>query len=523
MAEHEDAMNDGATSDDAVDVGALLAGRYRVVEPIGTGGMARVFLAHDEALGRRVAVKVLRADIADEATADRAGIETRLLASLNHPGLVTLFDAHLSHEPRFLVMEHVVGPTLADRIADGPLDIRELAALGAQLADALHVVHDAGIVHRDVKPSNILLARSSTPGVPMRAKLADFGIAHLLDSDRVTSPSLIVGTAAFIAPELLHGADPAPPSDIYALGLVLLEAASGERAFAGTEGNRGQLLARLSRDPEIPGGLDQHWRDLLCEMTAREPCDRPTAHEVMARIPSDGLRSTLSSTVDGRPESERRAAQADLATAAWPVTPPPAVSAPVTASRATAAGRNDTNPTLVSPSLAAAAASAPDRVIANRRQRRRRRRVALVTGVATAVVAVVVAASVVLAQPQTASTTTPVDPPVVQTPLVEPADAPDVAETDVSPAGDESADDAVEAEETVAVDAPIAPAEPVIEPVTEPVGVPVEPGPAEVPGAGGNGNGNGPGANSGSGPGSNSGNGNGNGNGKPGGKPGDGN
>lgn len=512
-------MNDRAASDDSVGVGALLAARYRVVEPIGAGGMARVFLAHDEALGRRVAVKVLRADVADEATADRADIETRLLASLNHPGLVTLFDAHLSHEPRFLVMEHVVGTTLADRIADGPLDARELSALGGQLADALHVVHDAGIVHRDVKPSNILLARSSALGVPLRAKLADFGIAHLLDSDRVTSPSLIVGTAAYIAPELLHGADPAPASDIYALGLVLLEAASGERAFAGTEGNRGQLLARLSRDPEIPGGLDPRWRDLLCEMTAREPCDRPTAHEVMARIPSDGVRAALSNALAARPEQERRAAQAGLATAAWPVTQPAGVSAPVTASRATAAARTDTNPTLVSPSLAAAAASAPDRVTASRRQRRRRRRLALVTGVATAVVAAVVAASVVLAQPQTASTTTPVESPVVQTPLVEPADAPAVVETDVSPIVEESADDAVGTEETVVVDAPPAPAEP----VTEPVSVPEDVGAGGSAGPGGNGNGNGPGSNSGSGPGSNSGNGNGNGNGKPGGgKPGNG-
>lgn len=524
-------MNDGVKSDDAALAGALLADRYRVIEPIGSGGMARVFLARDEALGRPVAVKVLRSELTDTASADRAAIETRLLASLNHPGLVTLFDAHLNEEPRFLVMEHVVGMTLSERIASQVLDARELAALGGQLADALHIVHDAGIVHRDVKPSNILLARSTVPGVPLRAKLADFGIAHLLDSERVTSPSLLIGTAAYIAPELLHGADPAPPSDIYALGLVLLEAASGERAFAGSEGNRGQLLARLTRDPDMPTLLGHEWRDLLYAMTARQPEDRPTAAEVMSRLSGHGVTpggamvplTTGAGSVGGidldREQSDRRAAMASVATAAWPITPArgteaPRYDAPVTAASAFSS-RADGEPTLVTPSLAAAAASAPDRVIAERRRRRKRSAIAL-GAVAASALGVVISAHLMFS-PQTAPTTDVTDRAVVQTPPSIPAE-----EGPADDSGDESgvADDAVTDTQTVVapetggadastdivgtapadtttVDSAVPPAE------NRGSGPGANSGNGAVNGNGsGNGNGNGPGANSGSGPGS---------------------
>ncbi|QLD11001.1 serine/threonine-protein kinase [Microbacterium oleivorans] len=511
-------------SDGSLSAGHTLAGRYRVVEAIGSGGMARVYLADDEALGRRVAVKVLRSDIPDGATADRAAVETRLLASLNHPGLVTLFDAHLGHEPRFLVMEHVVGTTLAARIADGPLEIRELSALGSQLADALHVVHDAGIVHRDVKPSNILLARSTAPGVPLRAKLADFGIAHLLDGERMTSPSLLVGTAAYIAPELLHGADPAPPSDIYALGLVLLEAASGTRAFAGAEGNRGQLLARLSRDPEMPAELDHRWRDLMCAMTAREPADRPTAHEVMARITAGNGDVVGEGPGAALVEQQRRAALAGVATAAWPVTdlvaaPAPSVSAtaPVSASAAVSAAPADTTPTVVASTVTATAASVPERVQTDRRRRRGRRRLALATGaVSAAGIAGLVAASVLLWQPDATPTTEPAESPAVQTPNVTPAT--ETVVTDTSADLEQPADDSADGD-VPATGSTVAPA--VDQTGTGGAvdgGPPPENGVGNSPGSNngngtdnGSGNGsnsgNGPGSNSGNGPGSNSGNG----------------
>ncbi|MFS0712409.1 serine/threonine-protein kinase [Microbacterium sp. 2P01SA-2] len=449
-------MTDGVASDGAVLPGALLAGRYRVVDPIGSGGMARVFRARDEALGRPVAVKVLRPELTDSTASDRAAIETRLLASLNHPGLVTLFDAHLNDEPRFLVMEHVVGTTLSQRIAAGVLDDRELAALGSQLADALHVVHDAGIVHRDVKPSNILLARSTVPGVPLRAKLADFGIAHLLDSERVTSPSLLIGTAAYIAPELLHGADPAPPSDIYALGLVLLEAATGERAFSGSDGNRGQLLARLSRDPDMPLMLDHTWRDLLCAMTSRRPDDRPTAVEVMARLSrresaaSDG---STSATARSAPTAGRafegnasRAAQADVATAAWPITEARGVDtsttldAPVAATAALRARGTRPEPgderTFEALPLRAVGRSATTR---RTTAGRRRKRTAIAVGAASiAAIGVALAAHLLLLPPPASPTTDVTVPAVVETPEGTTPAGEDADELEVEEPTDES-------------------------------------------------------------------------------------
>ncbi|CAL4861070.1 protein kinase domain-containing protein [Microbacterium sp. MM2322] len=277
-------------------VGDVLADRYRLVAQVGQGGMARVFRADDTALGRTVAVKVLRPEVEGAMSApERARSEVTLLASLNHPSLVTLFDAHLTGSPDYLVMEFVDGPTLSARIAEGPLPPAEVAALAAELGEALHVVHGSGVVHRDVKPSNVLLASPHLPGGRPRAKLADFGIALLLDSARVTTPGTVIGTAAYLAPEQVQGRDPAPASDVYALGLVLLEALTGERAYPNTDGI-GAALARLTTPPTIPDELGPGWGALLTRMTATGPDDRPTALEVVEA--AERLRTA---PVDGAP------------------------------------------------------------------------------------------------------------------------------------------------------------------------------------------------------------------------------
>ncbi len=261
--------------------GEFLDGRYRLEERIGEGGMARVFRAEDTTLGRTVAVKILRAPVDGLGEIERARSETTLLASLNHHALVTLFDAHVSDsDGSYLVMEYVEGITLRDRIARGPVEPVEAASLTVDIAEALHVAHSAGIVHRDIKPSNVLLWRSPIPGREWRAKVADFGIAYLLDSSRVTTPGLLVGTAAYIAPEQARGAEPAPSADIYALGLVLIEALTGTRPYADAEGI-GTVVARLMNPPEVPEWLDEGWRQLLRGMTATLPADRPTALEVV--------------------------------------------------------------------------------------------------------------------------------------------------------------------------------------------------------------------------------------------------
>jgi len=203
--------------------GELLAGRYRLTGRIGAGGMGRVYRARDELLGRDVAVKLFYADAATPEDAARRASEARVLASLNHPALVTLFDAHVAPgDQAYLVMELIDGPTLSRRIDDGPIDPGVTARLLQDLAAALAAVHRAGVVHRDVKPSNVLLAPVPAPRREFRAKLADFGIAHLVDSARLTTPGTIMGTVAYLSPEQTRGVSPAPPADVYALGLVLL-------------------------------------------------------------------------------------------------------------------------------------------------------------------------------------------------------------------------------------------------------------------------------------------------------------
>ncbi|MDT0180297.1 serine/threonine-protein kinase [Microbacterium sp. ARD31] len=260
--------------------GELLDGRYRLLERIGEGGMARVYRAEDTFLQRTTAVKVMRGHVDGLGSVERARSETTLLAGLNHHALVTLFDAQISADDgSYLVMEFVDGITLRDLIAQGPLSPQTAAALTAEIAEALHVAHTAGVVHRDIKPSNVLLGRSPVPGGAWRPKLADFGIAYLVDSTRVTTPGLMVGTIAYLAPEQANGAPPAPPADIYSLGIMVIEAISGSRPWADAEGI-GALVARMTSPPSIPQSLPEEWQQLLRGMTATRPDDRPTALEV---------------------------------------------------------------------------------------------------------------------------------------------------------------------------------------------------------------------------------------------------
>ena len=266
------------------DPDQLIAGRYRVEKTVGRGGMSTVYRAHDESLGRLVALKVLDVSADDAEGLAREHDEIRLLASLNHHGLVTLFDAMVAEvdgvRHTILVMEFVDGPDLADRLADAPMEPAQVASMAKSLADALQVIHGAGIVHRDIKPGNVLLAPSSVPGEEFEAKLADLGIARLVDSAATVTTSMVVGTAAYISPERLTGAAARPAGDIYSLGLVLLEALTGSRAFPGPTAE--SLQSRLWRDPEIPGSIGYGWKSLLTAMTARDVESRPTARELSA-------------------------------------------------------------------------------------------------------------------------------------------------------------------------------------------------------------------------------------------------
>jgi hypothetical protein len=263
--------------------GTVIGGRYTVESLLGRGGMATVYRAIDVPLGRSVAVKVFSIDSEGTAGLGRESSEIQLLASLNHHALVTLFDANVDTgdgvDHSFLVMELVEGPTLKERIESGPIAELDVAQMVVDLAEALHVVHGNGVVHRDVKPANILLNPSVQSSIEFRAKLSDFGIAYLIDSTRLTMPGTIIGTAAYLSPEQARGVAPGSPSDIYSLGLVALEALTGARAFEGSMIE--SLSARLVSDPVIPGTLDAEWRALLGRMTDRDAEARPTALEVV--------------------------------------------------------------------------------------------------------------------------------------------------------------------------------------------------------------------------------------------------
>jgi serine/threonine protein kinase len=262
-----------------VTVGSVLADRYRLDEQVGSGGMSAVYRATDESLGRTVAIKLFRHDVADAADVRRQDAEMRLVASLSHPGVVTLFDAVADDNDRaFLVLQYVDGPDLRTRLAEGPLGRETTEAIAIDLADALAYVHDFGVIHRDLKPANILL---HTGTARTHAMLTDFGIAHLVDGSRLTATGSIMGTAAFLSPEQALGKPLTPASDIYSLGLVLIECLTGKRVFPGS--GLETAAARLSTDPRVPDDLSEAWQSLLREMTAREPEDRPTAAEVAAR------------------------------------------------------------------------------------------------------------------------------------------------------------------------------------------------------------------------------------------------
>ena len=267
--------------------GDLVGDRFRIESVVGVGGMATVYRCVDESLGRTVALKVFRSELADADDVRRQRDEVQLLASLNAPGLVTLFDAVAEggvgdHGRAFLVLEFVDGIDLRSKLLEGPPEPAFIARIGSDVAGALSYIHRRGVVHRDVKPSNILLPHDhSTPGTPL-AKLADFGIARLLDDARMTATGTVIGTATYLSPEQAQGATVGTASDVYSLGLVLLESLTGLRAFPGTAIEA--VLARLARDPEIPPDISTSWRTLLAAMTARQPQDRPDAASVAATL-----------------------------------------------------------------------------------------------------------------------------------------------------------------------------------------------------------------------------------------------
>lgn len=273
-----------------IDVSMLLDNRYRIETLLGRGGMADVYRARDEMLDREVAIKVLR-EVEDPVLRARFIAEAQVLASLNHPGLVTLLDAGIRADRPYLVMTLAEGPTLAARIAEAPLMPGVAARIGAQVAEALSYAHERGVVHRDVKPSNVLLCDDS------RAVLADFGIARLAgEVDQHTRTGETIASAPYLSPEQAAGEEVTSKADVYSLGLVLLESMTGQRAYPGTPAE--SAMRRLTTPPSLPVSLPRPWRDLLAAMTERHPSARPEAAEVAARLTALGATISAPSDVD---------------------------------------------------------------------------------------------------------------------------------------------------------------------------------------------------------------------------------
>ena len=258
----------------------VLGDRYRIGPVLGRGGASVVYRAHDAVLERDVAVKVFLTDADDPDDFAAQQEEARVLAGLNHPGVVTLLDTGVhvtaSGAPQvFLVMELVSDTDLRHRLRKGALEPQETASLGRDLADALRFVHEHGIIHRDVKPANVLLVDAG-PDRPARGKLADFGIAIPL-TRAITTEESATGTAAYLSPEQVEGDPLDEATDVYSLGLVILEALTGRTAYPGPVIE--SALSRLDHDPFIPATTPEHLATLLRAMTARCPADRPTAAE----------------------------------------------------------------------------------------------------------------------------------------------------------------------------------------------------------------------------------------------------
>ncbi|MEE4542595.1 serine/threonine-protein kinase [Streptomyces sp. V4-01] len=260
----------------------LFMGRYRLGPVIGRGAAASVHRALDERLMREVAVKVFRQD-ADPDLVRRFEVEARLLAQLRHPGLVEIFDFGHTAQGPYLVLELLTGPTLRDLLRSGPRPLAETLRTGLDLAQTLAYVHGQGVVHRDVKPANILLDQHGRP------RLADFGISRVVDTAGSTRTGMVMGTAAYLAPEQVRGQGAGPAADVYALGLVLIESLTAERAYSGPPAEA--AVARLRCPPRVPAGLPRSLARTLHQMTCDDPEKRISAADCAI-----ALRTTLGST-----------------------------------------------------------------------------------------------------------------------------------------------------------------------------------------------------------------------------------
>jgi len=256
-------------------------GRYRLIECIGEGGMGAVWRAHDTKLDREVAIKLLLdRTLVDDSARERFHREALALSRISHPGVATVYDFGTSEGQDYLVMEYVPGGTLEQRVDSGPLPFKDIVRLGASVADAIANAHQHGVLHRDLKPGNIVLTAAGDP------KILDFGLAVLLSgtrTTRVTQTGVVVGSLPYMAPEQIFGEADDVRTDVYALGVILFEMATGQRPFV-RERPEALMFSILndahptvrSLRADAPDELDR----LVARCLQKEPAHRPQAAEV---------------------------------------------------------------------------------------------------------------------------------------------------------------------------------------------------------------------------------------------------
>jgi serine/threonine protein kinase len=257
-----------------ISPGVLLGGRYKLDERIAGGGMGDVWRGTDEVLGRTVAVKILLPALLDEpGFAERFRGEARTMATINHPGVVDIYDYGSDRQIAFLVMEYVEGDALSRTLSRvGRLTPARTMALVAQAADALHAAHEKGIVHRDVKPGNLLVRPNGT------LVLTDFGIARSQIVGQLTLAGSVLGTASYISPEQASGATATPSSDVYALGVVAYQCLSGRRPFEGDTALEIAMKHVREAARPLPGDIPPPVRSIVERAMSKDPATRwPTA------------------------------------------------------------------------------------------------------------------------------------------------------------------------------------------------------------------------------------------------------
>lgn len=296
---------------------ALGGGRYRLLRRIAVGGMGEVWEANDDALARAVAVKVLRDEFAgDVGFLERFRTEARNSAALHHPHIAALFDYGEQDGSAYLVMELVVGEPLSDLLEREPvLPARRLLPMLAQTSRGLHAAHLAGVVHRDVKPGNILLARSG------KVKITDFGVSLAADQKTMTATGMVMGTAQYLSPEQAVGRPATPLSDLYSLGVVAYEGLAGKRPFTGPTAVDIAVAHVNDPVPPLPASVDKKLAALVLRLLSKEPTERPSSGEELADMLDRLMPQTPPSGVAVLVSKPSRARE-DRRPATGPRTPP---------------------------------------------------------------------------------------------------------------------------------------------------------------------------------------------------------